>query len=154
VQRGIWVPTQHLLRDQGKLWKTLIVLAGHRTFRMQLTSSQQSGIKSANPNISPYSSLLYLSFLSFFFFFFISFSLFFLLTTSYFGFTILYVHMIWISTKPYKTLTEGLNAYVNKHTYKHTYIHPYLCFSSIIIAFHRPKCNTLRHIHPGLGNGH
>jgi hypothetical protein len=35
VQRGIWVPTQHLLRDQRKLWKTLIELAGRRTFRMQ-----------------------------------------------------------------------------------------------------------------------
>jgi hypothetical protein len=35
VQRGIWVPTQHLLWDQGKPWKTLIELAGRRTFRMQ-----------------------------------------------------------------------------------------------------------------------
>jgi hypothetical protein len=35
VQRGIWVPTQHLLWDQGKPWKTLIELAGHRTVRMQ-----------------------------------------------------------------------------------------------------------------------
>jgi hypothetical protein len=39
VQRGIWVPTQHLLWDQGKPWKTLIELAGRRTFRMQLTST-------------------------------------------------------------------------------------------------------------------
>jgi hypothetical protein len=36
---------------------------------MQLTSSQQSSIKSANPNISPYSLLLYVSFLVFSFFF-------------------------------------------------------------------------------------
>jgi hypothetical protein len=50
VQRGIWVRTQHLLWDQGKPRKTLIVLAGRRTFRMQLASSQQSSIKSANPN--------------------------------------------------------------------------------------------------------
>jgi hypothetical protein len=28
VQRGIWVPTQHLLWDQGKPRKTLIELAG------------------------------------------------------------------------------------------------------------------------------
>jgi hypothetical protein len=35
VQRGICVPTQHLLWDQGKLRKTLIELAGSRTFRMQ-----------------------------------------------------------------------------------------------------------------------
>jgi hypothetical protein len=26
VQRGIWVPTQHLLWDQGKPWKPLIEL--------------------------------------------------------------------------------------------------------------------------------
>jgi hypothetical protein len=35
VQRGIWVPTQHSLWDQGKQQKTLIELAGCRTFRMQ-----------------------------------------------------------------------------------------------------------------------
>jgi hypothetical protein len=35
VQRGIWVPTQHLLWDQGKPRKILIELAGRRTFRMQ-----------------------------------------------------------------------------------------------------------------------
>jgi hypothetical protein len=35
VQRGIWVPTQHLLLDEGKLRKTLIDLAGRKTFRMQ-----------------------------------------------------------------------------------------------------------------------
>jgi hypothetical protein len=35
VQRGIWVQTQHLLLNQGKPWKTLIELAGRRTFRMQ-----------------------------------------------------------------------------------------------------------------------
>jgi hypothetical protein len=34
---------------------------------MQLTSSQQSSINSANLNISPYSLLLYFSFLFFFF---------------------------------------------------------------------------------------
>jgi hypothetical protein len=34
-QRGIWVPTQHLLWDQGKPRKTLIELVGRRTFRMQ-----------------------------------------------------------------------------------------------------------------------
>jgi hypothetical protein len=35
VQREIWVPTQYLLWDQGKPRKTLIDLAGRRTFRMQ-----------------------------------------------------------------------------------------------------------------------
>jgi hypothetical protein len=35
VQREIWVPTQHSLWDQGKPWKTLIELAGRRTFLMQ-----------------------------------------------------------------------------------------------------------------------
>jgi hypothetical protein len=35
VQREIWEPTQHLLWDQRKSRKTLIELAGRRTFRMQ-----------------------------------------------------------------------------------------------------------------------
>jgi hypothetical protein len=35
VQRGIWVPTQHLIWDRGKPRKTLIELAGRRTFRMR-----------------------------------------------------------------------------------------------------------------------
>jgi hypothetical protein len=35
VQRGIWVQTQHSFWDQEKPWKTLIELAGRRTFRMQ-----------------------------------------------------------------------------------------------------------------------
>jgi hypothetical protein len=45
VQRGIWVPTQHLLWVQGKPRKTLIKLAGHKTFRIQLAERQLSGIK-------------------------------------------------------------------------------------------------------------
>jgi hypothetical protein len=36
VQHGIWVPTQHLLWDQGKPQKTLIDLASRRTFQMQI----------------------------------------------------------------------------------------------------------------------
>jgi hypothetical protein len=35
VQRGIWVQTEYLLWDRGKPRKTLIELAGHRTFRMR-----------------------------------------------------------------------------------------------------------------------
>jgi hypothetical protein len=35
VQRGIRVPTQHSLWGQAKPRKTLIELAGRRTFRMQ-----------------------------------------------------------------------------------------------------------------------
>jgi hypothetical protein len=35
VQRGICVPTQHSLWDQGKPGKTLTELAGRRTFRIQ-----------------------------------------------------------------------------------------------------------------------
>jgi hypothetical protein len=80
-----------------KTTETLIELAGRRTFRMQLTSSQRSSIKSANPNISPYSLLLYFSFLFFFFFLFFHNKLF-----CFYNY--LYVHMIWKSTKPYKTL--------------------------------------------------
>jgi hypothetical protein len=42
---------------------------------MELTSSQQSSIKSANPNISPYSLLLYFLFFFLFVFFFLFFFL-------------------------------------------------------------------------------
>jgi hypothetical protein len=35
VQRGIWVPTQHLLWDKGKPRKTLIEMAGRKTFGIQ-----------------------------------------------------------------------------------------------------------------------
>jgi hypothetical protein len=42
VQRGIWLPYQHLLYDQGKPWKILIQLAGRRTFRMQTSIIQTS----------------------------------------------------------------------------------------------------------------
>jgi hypothetical protein len=35
VQRAVWVPTQHLLWDEGKSRKTLIEVASRRTFRMQ-----------------------------------------------------------------------------------------------------------------------
>jgi hypothetical protein len=54
AQHGIWIPTQHLLWNQGKPRKTLIELTGRRIFRMQLTSSQQSSIEYASPNIIPY----------------------------------------------------------------------------------------------------
>jgi hypothetical protein len=45
----------------------------------------------------------------------------------------LYVHVIWISTKPYITHMEGINAYVNKYAYKYTYI--FICDSLIILKF-------------------
>jgi hypothetical protein len=35
VQRGIWIPTQHLLWYQGKPRRTLLELAGRRTLQMQ-----------------------------------------------------------------------------------------------------------------------
>jgi hypothetical protein len=54
VQRGIWVPTQHLLWDQGTPRKTLIELAVAGPSGCKLTSSQQSGIEYASPNIIPY----------------------------------------------------------------------------------------------------
>jgi hypothetical protein len=53
VQREIWIPTQHLLCDQGKPRKILIELAGRGPSRCKLTSSQQSGIKYESPNSSP-----------------------------------------------------------------------------------------------------
>jgi hypothetical protein len=42
-----------LIWGRGKPRKTVSDLAGCRTFRMQTTYSQQSGIKHANPNIRP-----------------------------------------------------------------------------------------------------
>jgi hypothetical protein len=59
---------------------------------MQLTSSQQPSIKSANPNISPYSLLLY----SYFLFGFSPFYLFFFRNKLFCLYSYLYVHMIWI----------------------------------------------------------
>jgi hypothetical protein len=44
--------------------KTLIELAGRRTFLSKLTSSQQTGIKYASPNIGPYLCYFLLQFLS------------------------------------------------------------------------------------------
>jgi hypothetical protein len=107
VQRGIWVPTQHLLWGQGKPRKTLIELAGRRTFRMQLTSSQQSGIKYASPNTS-----LYLCFVP----------LFFSLKTFTSCFYKNCIYIIWISTKSCITPVEGINACRHKYAYNYNYI--------------------------------
>jgi hypothetical protein len=49
VQRGNLDTNSAFALGSRKLRKNLIKLAGRRTFRMQLTSSQQSGIKYANP---------------------------------------------------------------------------------------------------------
>jgi hypothetical protein len=35
TQRGIWVPTQHLLQGRGKPRKTLLELASRRAFRLK-----------------------------------------------------------------------------------------------------------------------
>jgi hypothetical protein len=71
-----------------------------------LTSSQQCGIKSVN-----YCGFLFcVFFLSIPFFFQIVF------------YKYLYVHMIWVSTNPYITHKEGINAFVNKDAFKYTYI--------------------------------
>jgi hypothetical protein len=60
VQGETWVPTQDLLWDQGKRGKTLIELAGRRTFPCKLTYSQQSDIKYASHDICPYLSVVLL----------------------------------------------------------------------------------------------
>jgi hypothetical protein len=52
----------------------------------------------------------------------------------------LYVHMIWISTKPYVIHMEGINAYVNKNAYKYIYIYIYLFDSLIIFKFWTLLC--------------
>jgi hypothetical protein len=51
VQRGIWVPTQHLLWDQGKPRKTLTSWPVAGPSGCKLTPSQQSGVEYASPNI-------------------------------------------------------------------------------------------------------
>jgi hypothetical protein len=43
-QRGIWIPTQHLLWDQGKPRKTLIELVGRSTFRMLNASANSPAL--------------------------------------------------------------------------------------------------------------
>jgi hypothetical protein len=92
--------------------KTLIELAGHRTFRMQLISSQQSSIKSTNPNISPYSLLLYFSFLVFFPFLFSQVILFLQLRVCVCAYDLDKKHII-------------QNTYGRKQTRIHTYIYLY-----------------------------
>jgi hypothetical protein len=42
-----------------------------------------------------------------------------------FFYNYLYMHMIWIGTKLYKTHMEGINAYVNNHAYKYTYLYAF-----------------------------
>jgi hypothetical protein len=74
--------------------------------RYKLTSSQQSGIKSASPNISPF--LHCFCFLSFF--------------KQVVFYNYCYVNVIWISTKTCITHVEGIKAYMNKYAYKYTYI--------------------------------
>jgi hypothetical protein len=44
MQRGIWLPTQNFINDRGKPRKTLIELAGRRTFRMQTDFQPLSGM--------------------------------------------------------------------------------------------------------------
>jgi hypothetical protein len=67
MQSGIWVPTQHLLWDQGEPRKTLSSWPVAGPSGCKLTSSQQSGINSAKPNNSPYLCSCF-SFVSFSFF--------------------------------------------------------------------------------------
>jgi hypothetical protein len=52
VQRGIWVPTQHLLFDEGKLRKTLIELAGRRKLTFLLVRSQHGPLERKSPKRS------------------------------------------------------------------------------------------------------
>jgi hypothetical protein len=93
-----------LLWDQAKPWKTLIELAGRRTFWMQ------SGIKYSSPNTSAYLC------------FFLSYPppLSFLFENIYkLFFQNFYRYVIWISTKLYITLVEGMNAFRHKYAYNY-----------------------------------
>jgi hypothetical protein len=49
----------------------------------------------------------------------------------------LYVHMIWISNKPYKTLMEETKAYVNKEAYSVSV--------TVFIMLHRHNRNRCSH---------
>jgi hypothetical protein len=104
--------------NHGKSWSSWPV-AGPSGYK--LTSSQQSGMKYASPNIIPYLCFLF-SFLSFFFE-----NICKLLLQK------LYLYIIWISTKPYVTSAEVMNAYIHNYAYKYTYI--YNCNSLIIGKF-------------------
>jgi hypothetical protein len=69
----------------------------------------------------------------FLFCFFFSFLFLSFFSTSFFFYSYLSVHMIWISTKPYITHIEGINAYVKKYAYKYTYV--FICDFLIIVKF-------------------
>jgi hypothetical protein len=112
VQCGIWVATQHFLWDQGKPWSSWPIAGPSRC---KLTSCQQSDIKYTSPNINPYLCC-------FFFFCFKTF-----ISCFYKHF---YLYIIWISTKPCTTSTEGMNVYLHKYTY--------ICDSLIIGNFGNP----------------
>jgi hypothetical protein len=78
----------------------------------KLTSSQQSGIKYASPNISPYMCLFFLLLLLLLLFFF-SFSVFEIIYKLFLQ--KLYLYIIWISTKPCITPAERINACRQKY---------------------------------------
>jgi hypothetical protein len=94
--------------NHGKPWLSCSV-AGPSGCK--LTSSQQSSIKYASPNTSPY--LRFFSFL-FYLFSFINIYKSFLQKC--------YLYIIWISTKPCVTPVEGMNACRHKYAYNYTYI--------------------------------
>jgi hypothetical protein len=108
VNRGIWVRTQHLLSDREKSRRTLIYLAGRRTFRLQTDFSQQSDIKYANPHISPYLAVALFE------------------RVHIFVFRVFFVmYTIWMNTKQlYITYAKRIHAYTHIHAYK--YIRTYL----------------------------
>jgi hypothetical protein len=88
---------------------------GRPTWRRK-NSSPQSGSKYASPNISPYLCCCFIkkTFTSCFY-------------------KYLYVHIIWISTKPCTIAAEGMEAYINEYAYKYTY--SCICDSLIIGKF-------------------
>jgi hypothetical protein len=96
VQRGIWVPTQHLLWDQGKPSSSWPV-AGPSGCK--LTPSQQSGVEYASPNIVSLSvRLLYYK------------------IRTQFALQMFYIHIIWISNIPYTTLKKMMDTVPNMNT--------------------------------------
>jgi hypothetical protein len=82
--------------NHGKPWSSSPVAGPSEC---KLTYSQQSGIKSANPNINPQSVLLWFSLVFF--------------SPQVIFYNYVYVHMIWISTKKKKTKLHGLSPRAN-----------------------------------------
>jgi hypothetical protein len=98
IQRGIWVPTQHLLWDLDRVGRSQDLLNAN----WLLASSQALNMQVLT--LVPICAVallkrIYMLFLQMF-----------------------HVHIFWICTKQCTTPAEGMHTYMHKYAYKHTYI--------------------------------